>query len=119
MADEHDFVTAQAGKAAIDGGIVAEETVAVNLAEFPTDQVDVVPEEGPLGVPGYLDGFPGAEVVVGLAKQRGVVIAKLAKFLGVVDLLFDVEGFKLTDLLFEDRQGAFKLEHVARAAVGT
>jgi prephenate dehydrogenase len=75
------------GPARNDGGVVAEMAVAVQFAELAADHVDVIIEQGPLGVPGDLHGFPGGEVFIGFAEQRGVIGTKLAKLFRIVDLL--------------------------------
>ena len=118
VADEHDLVPGHAGQAALDGGVVAEVAVAVQFAELAADHVDVVVEQRPLRVAGDLDGLPGGQVVVGLAQQRGVVGAKLAKLFGVIDLLGGLQGFELVDLLFELGQRLFEFEHVPGGRLG-
>src|SRR5882724_3635527 len=118
MPDQHDLMTAQTGQAAVDRRVVAEGTIAVELAELSTDQIDVIAEEWALRVPGDLNGFPGAQVVVGLAEQGRVVVAKLAKLFRIIRSLLGLHRFELADLLFEDGQWAFELQHVAGAAIG-
>jgi hypothetical protein len=68
-----------------------------------------------------LDGFPGAEVVIGFAEERGVVQAKMAKLFGIIDLLLGLEAFQFDDLFFELAERLFKFEDVAGAvaAAGT
>jgi len=115
VADEHDFVAAESGEAAEEGLVIAELAVAVELAELAADHVDVVFEEGTLGVAGHLHGLPGTEVVVGFAEEGGAVGAQLAKLLGVIDLFGGLEGLKVPDLGFELGEGLFELQDVPGA----
>ena len=112
MADEHHLVPAHAGQAADDGGVVAEVAVAVQFAELAADHLDVILEERPLGMPGNLHGFPGAEVVVGLAEQRGVIRAKLAKLFGIIHLLLGLQSLQLLDLLLELGERPLEIQDV-------
>ena len=109
-------MAAEPGQAAEDSGVVAEMAIAVQLAELAADQLDVVAEQGPLRVAGYLNGLPGAEVVVGLAQQRRVVGAKLAKLARIIDLLFGLEGFQFLDLKFELGERPLEIESTVRMA---
>src|SRR5206468_1336527 len=79
MADEHDLLLADAGEAALDGRVVAEVPIAMQLTELAADDLDIVLEQRPLRMPGDLDGLPGRKVVVGFTEQGGIVAAKLAK----------------------------------------
>src|SRR5271155_5881764 len=101
MANEHDLMAAEPRQAALDGRIVAEMAVAVQFAEFPADHFDVIPEQRPLRMPGDLYRLPGAEIVVGLAKQRGVIAAKLAKLFGIIHLGLLLASFQLANLVFQ------------------
>jgi hypothetical protein len=116
-ADEHDLVPAEACQAALDGAVVAEAAVTVQFAELAADEVHVVAEQRPLGVAGDLDGLPGAELLVGLAEQRGVVRAELAELLGVVHLLLHLQRLELVNLLLELGQRPLELQHVPRDGV--
>src|SRR5690242_8847988 len=87
--------------------------VAVQLAELAADQLHVVAEQRPLRVAGDLHRLPGAQVVVGLAEQGGVVRAKLAKLFRIIHTLVGLEGLQLLDLLLEGRQRLFKVQDVA------
>ena len=107
VADEHDLVPAEAGQAALDGGVVAEVAVAVQLAELAADQLDVVLEQRPLRVAGDLHRLPGAEVVVGLAEQGGVVGAKLAKLLGVIDAAWSAGALPARRICCSSRASGF------------
>lgn len=118
VADEHDFVAAEAGESAADGVVVAVVAVAVDLAELAADHFDVIFEEGALGVAGDLDGFPGGEVFVGFAEEGGVVFAEAADFGGAVDVAEVLLGFEFGDLFFEFGEGFFEFEDLASAADG-
>ena len=70
----------EAGQAADDGRVVAEDSVAVQFAELAADQFDVIAEHRPLRMAGNLHRLPGAEIVVGFAEQARVIGAKLTQF---------------------------------------
>jgi hypothetical protein len=112
VADQHHLVAGHAGQPALDGGVVAEEAVAMEFAELPADHVHVVPEQRPLRVAGDLHRFPGAEVFVGLAQQGGVVHPELAELLGVVNVLLALQELQLVDLLLELGERPLEFEHV-------
>ena len=114
MPDQHHLVVGRAGQAAHDGRVVAVAAVAVELAELAADGIDVVLEQRPLGMPRHLHRFPGREVVVGLAEQRGVIGAKLAKLFGIVSLLGRLHRLDFVNLLLELGQGLFEIEHMPR-----
>jgi len=65
---------------------------------------------------GDLNRFPGGEIFVGLAKQRRVIGAKLAKLFRIIRLLRVLKGFQLVNLLFEAGQRLFEVQDVSAAA---
>jgi hypothetical protein len=101
--DDHDLEGVELGEAATDGTVVAETLVAVQLDELLEDQRQVVARHGAIGMPGYLDRFPGLQVTEDLPLQLGDVAAKLTELvagLGILlgDLLELVEaGLQLVD----------------------
>ncbi len=112
MPDEHDLVAAKACQATANRLVVAEAPVAVDLAEFAANHLDVVFEERPLRMPRHLDNLPGGEILIGFAEKGGVVVAELTEFTGVVELLLGLERLQFLNLLFELGQGFLKLQQV-------
>ena len=113
MADQDDFMSAEAGKSAVNRRIVTEQAVTVKLAKFAANHLDVIAEQRPLRMPGHLNRFPGGEIAVGLAKQRSVIGAKLAKFFGIIDVLGGLHHLQIVYLLLEASKGSFELEDVS------
>ena len=81
MADQHDAMIADAGKAGADGPVVAEGPVAVQFDEVVEDHADVVDGLRPLRMAGHEDGVPGGEVVVDLANEARQLAANAANLL--------------------------------------
>src|SRR5262249_44597247 len=114
VADEHDLMATKACQAALDGGVVAEEAIAVEFAELPADHLDIVLEERPLRVAGDLHGLPGAKALVRLAEQGSVIGAKLAKLFRIIRPLGGLHGLELLDLLLQFGQWFFKFQNMPR-----
>ena len=100
MADDQHLVAIELGEAGAQRAVVAEELVAVQLDELVEQQVEIVGEHRPIGMPGDLHRFPRIELAVDAARRVGQLAAQRADLVAQLGRL-RLGRFELRDLLLE------------------
>ena len=113
MPDQHDPLAADLGQATDHGRIIAKMPISMDFPEFPTDQLNVIPKQRPLGMPGDLNCLPGTQILEGFFQYLDVTCPKLSQFGAVIDLTSLLLKFKLFDLSLELGDGFFEFERVS------
>ncbi len=126
VADEHHGAVAvvparafEPRQPAHDGGVVAEEAVAVQLEKIVGERVGVVERVGAQRVAGDLDALPAREVAVDLAAQLVDAAFERADLGRQVNVeLLGVERPHLVELAFEFVEGLLEFQQMLRHGHG-
>src|SRR5229473_4129038 len=112
--DHHDAHAVEPRPAAHQGGIVAEQPVAVQLDEVREHSAQVVERVRSLGVAGHLDALHRRQVLVDLGAQLGEPLLERSELLGDVHRRLARDALQLLDLALQLEQRTLEVQRSGR-----